>query len=56
MTYEDRRAELVAQQERLKFDLSALGGAIQMLDILIKERDEPQESVAEKLPEVPVET
>jgi hypothetical protein len=53
MTLEQRRAELVAQKEKLIGSINAVEGAMQMLDILIQDRDKPAEPPTEPLPEVP---
>lgn len=44
MTLEAHRAALVAKKEELLHAISAHNGAIEILDVLIKERDAPQES------------
>lgn len=41
MTLEQRRAELVAQKEKLIGSINAVEGAMQMLDILIAAEQEP---------------
>lgn len=53
MTLEQRRAELVGQKEKLVGNLNAMEGAIQMLDILITERNKPAETPAEAMQEDP---
>ena len=53
MTLEQRRAELVAQKEKLVATLNATEGAMQMLDILITDRNKPAETPAEAMQEDP---